>query len=222
MKSSFQAGIKREKKTSGGELQKEREVTEAQICCAQIWFLVFLFVSINLDSWRVAEANRVLKSCHWVQRRPLKHHYYHLLLCQICAEGITFIMRPTWILPEDRTVLTYLFTFTHTFTLIHVCTKVPLSFRDLPVSTLHNYSSPSLSLSQKRNKTLFIFHQYPLPLTALWIGALWGACGKWLVTNPSSYYCSLQPVYRAQSFSRKLKLPNSTVKLRSKTYWAAF
>lgn len=39
----------------------------------------------------------VLESCYWALCRPLKHHYHHLPLFKECAEGITSVMRPTWI-----------------------------------------------------------------------------------------------------------------------------
>lgn len=41
--------------------------------------------------------NGVLESCHWALCRPLKHHYHHLPLFKECAEGITAVIRPTWI-----------------------------------------------------------------------------------------------------------------------------
>lgn len=131
------------------------------ISCVDIMALRFLLIFPLTKQQRQIG---VLESCHWALCRPLKHHYHHLPLFKKCAEGITSVMRPTWISTQHSLVghlhahaLTLTCTHIHTHTdvldfykAIHI-NLTWLCFR-LPCSLMKKkFTSENIALNTLKN-----------------------------------------------------------------------
>lgn len=118
------------------------------ISCVDIMALRFLLIFPLTKQRRKI---RKLEFYHWALCRPLKHHYHHLPLFKECAEGITSVMRPTWISTQYSLVghplaHALIVTCTH----IHAHTDV-LDFTKLFILVRHDSASGSLSYSGKKS-----------------------------------------------------------------------